>query len=183
MIQVANFWSPKLVFLYVSQLGQKLEIKKMTQQLDPPWWEESENAIKWVIWEKMWEPDFLRVDLAQSVRFTLELINWVLKCIEYLTGALRLEHTTQNSFMFVTHSRKFVICDLWQLRYGNASQTHTILYEPGGTVGYPAQPGLTWRNHKLPSPTRINLEEPGRVASLTRIILEEPGRVTQPNQD
>jgi hypothetical protein len=38
---------------------------------------------------------------------------------------------------------------------------------PGGTVGYPAQPGfypaqtgLTWRNHRLPSPTSINLEEP-----------------------
>jgi hypothetical protein len=31
---------------------------------------------------------------------------------------------------------------------------------PGGTVGYPAQTGLTWRNHRLPSPTRINLEEP-----------------------
>ena len=35
---------------------------------------------------------------------------------------------------------------------------------PGGTVGYPAQPGLTsgstWRNRRLPSPTRINLEEP-----------------------
>ncbi len=31
---------------------------------------------------------------------------------------------------------------------------------PGGTVGYPAQPGLTWRNHRLSSPTRINLEEP-----------------------
>ncbi len=30
---------------------------------------------------------------------------------------------------------------------------------PGGTVGYPAQPGSTWRNHRLPSPTRINLEE------------------------
>ncbi len=28
---------------------------------------------------------------------------------------------------------------------------------PGGTVGYPAQPGLTWKNHRLPSPTRINL--------------------------
>jgi hypothetical protein len=28
---------------------------------------------------------------------------------------------------------------------------------------------LTWRNHRLPSPTRINLEE--------------PARVTQPNQD
>jgi hypothetical protein len=31
---------------------------------------------------------------------------------------------------------------------------------PGGTVGYPAQPGITWRNHRLPSPTRINLEKP-----------------------
>ncbi len=28
---------------------------------------------------------------------------------------------------------------------------------PGETVGYPAQPGLTWRNRRLPSPTRINL--------------------------
>ncbi len=28
---------------------------------------------------------------------------------------------------------------------------------PGGTVGYPAQPGITWRNRRLPSPTRINL--------------------------
>ena len=32
--------------------------------------------------------------------------------------------------------------------------------KPGGTVGYPAQPGLTWRNRRSPSPTRINLEEP-----------------------
>ncbi len=31
---------------------------------------------------------------------------------------------------------------------------------PGETVGYPAQPGLIWRNRRLPSPTRINLEEP-----------------------
>jgi hypothetical protein len=35
-----------------------------------------------------------------------------------------------------------------------------VLFLPGGTVGYPAQPGLTWRNPRLPSPTRINLEEP-----------------------
>ncbi len=28
---------------------------------------------------------------------------------------------------------------------------------PGGIVGYPAQPGLTWRNRRLPSPTRICL--------------------------
>jgi hypothetical protein len=28
--------------------------------------------------------------------------------------------------------------------------------KPGGTVDYPAQPGLTWRNHRLPSLTRIN---------------------------
>jgi hypothetical protein len=35
-------------------------------------------------------------------------------------------------------------------------------------VGYPTQPGLTWRNCRLLSPTRINLEEP---------------KVTQPNQD
>ncbi len=32
--------------------------------------------------------------------------------------------------------------------------------QPGGTVGYPAQPGLTGRNRRLPSPTRINLKEP-----------------------
>ncbi len=25
--------------------------------------------------------------------------------------------------------------------------------------GWPAQPGITWRNRRLPSPTRINLEE------------------------
>jgi hypothetical protein len=31
---------------------------------------------------------------------------------------------------------------------------------PGETVGYPAQPGLAWRNRRLPSPTKINLEEP-----------------------
>ncbi len=36
---------------------------------------------------------------------------------------------------------------------------------------------LTWRNCRLPSPTRINLEEPVRVASPTRINLEEPVRV------
>ncbi len=29
--------------------------------------------------------------------------------------------------------------------------------KPGGTIGYPAQPGLTWRNRRLPSPTKINL--------------------------
>ncbi len=34
------------------------------------------------------------------------------------------------------------------------------ILSPGWTVGYPAQPGLTWRNRRLPSPTRINLEEP-----------------------
>ncbi len=33
------------------------------------------------------------------------------------------------------------------------------------------KPGLTWRNRRLPSPTRINLEEPVRVASPTRINL------------
>ncbi len=33
-------------------------------------------------------------------------------------------------------------------------------HKPGGTVCYPVQPGLTWRNRRLPSPTRINLEEP-----------------------
>jgi hypothetical protein len=45
--------------------------------------------------------------------------------------------------------------------------THVILEiihdkgaKPGGTVGYQAQPGLTWRNRRLPSPTRITLEEP-----------------------
>ncbi len=32
-----------------------------------------------------------------------------------------------------------------------------LKYLPGGTVGSPAQPGLTWRNRWLPSPTRINL--------------------------
>ncbi len=35
-----------------------------------------------------------------------------------------------------------------------------ICFLPGGTVGFPAQPGSTWRNHRLPSPTRINLKEP-----------------------
>jgi hypothetical protein len=30
------------------------------------------------------------------------------------------------------------------------------LFLPGGTVGYPAQPGLTWRNRELPNPTKIN---------------------------
>jgi hypothetical protein len=54
---------------------------------------------------------------------------------------------------------------------------------PGGTIGYPAQPGLTWRKGRLLSPTRINLEEPVRVASPTRINLEEPARVAQHNQD
>ena len=34
---------------------------------------------------------------------------------------------------------------------------HVNLEEPSG---YPAQPKLTWRNRRLPSPTRINLEEP-----------------------
>jgi hypothetical protein len=29
-----------------------------------------------------------------------------------------------------------------------------------GNIGYPAQPELTWRKRRLPSPTRINLEEP-----------------------
>jgi hypothetical protein len=33
------------------------------------------------------------------------------------------------------------------------------------------------------SPTRINLEEPVRVASTTRINLEEPARVAQHKQD
>ncbi len=28
---------------------------------------------------------------------------------------------------------------------------------PGGTVGYPGQPGLIWRKRRLPSPSRINL--------------------------
>ncbi len=37
------------------------------------------------------------------------------------------------------------------------SPTRISLEEPSG---YPAQPGLTWRNRRLPSPTRINLEEP-----------------------
>ncbi len=41
--------------------------------------------------------------------------------------------------------------------------------------GYPAQPGFTWRNRRLPSPTRINLEEPGGLPSPTRINLEKPG--------
>ncbi len=37
---------------------------------------------------------------------------------------------------------------------------------------------FTWRNlPELPSTTRINLEEPVRVASTTRINLEEPVRV------
>ncbi len=47
--------------------------------------------------------------------------------------------------------------------YGGGVQTHLLqgwghemVYLPGGTVGYPAQPGLTWRNRRLPSPTRIN---------------------------
>ena len=35
----------------------------------------------------------------------------------------------------------------------------------------------------MASPTRINLEEPVRVASTTRINLEEPARVAQHNQD
>ncbi len=34
-----------------------------------------------------------------------------------------------------------------------------IIILPGGTVGYPAQPGLIWRNRRLPIPTRINLAE------------------------
>ncbi len=53
------------------------------------------------------------------------------------------------------------------------------LEEPSG---YPAQPGLTWRNRRLPSPTRINLVEPVRVASPTRINLEEPVRVASPTR-
>ncbi len=57
----------------------------------------------------------------------------------------------------------------------------------GRTLGYTAQPGLTWRNRRLTSPTRINLEEPSgypaqpgltwrnrRLPSPTRINLEEP---------
>jgi hypothetical protein len=40
----------------------------------------------------------------------------------------------------------------------NLSVKFTLnLEEPSG---YPAQPGLTWGNCRLPSPTRINLEEP-----------------------
>ncbi len=44
---------------------------------------------------------------------------------------------------------------------------------PGGTVGYPAQPGLTWRNRRLPSPTRLTWRN-HRLPSPTRINLEEP---------
>ena len=48
--------------------------------------------------------------------------------------------------------------------------------------GYPAHLGLTWRNRRLPSPTRINLEEPIRVASPNRVNLEEPIRVASPTR-
>ncbi len=44
-----------------------------------------------------------------------------------------------------------------------------------------AEESLTWRNHRLPSPTRINLEEPVRVASPTRINLEEQPGLTWRN--
>jgi hypothetical protein len=50
---------------------------------------------------------------------------------------------------------------------------------PGGTrQGYPAQPGLTWRN-----PAGLTWRNPEGLPSATRINLEEPGRVTQHNQD
>ena len=50
---------------------------------------------------------------------------------------------------------------LFGARGGGSDVSHVddALYrrdKPGGTVGYPAQPGLTWRNHRLPSQTRIN---------------------------
>ncbi len=56
------------------------------------------------------------------------------------------------------------------VREGALPSDHTIptLNLPGGTVGYPAQPGLTLRIRRLPSPTRINLED---------------RRLNQPNQD
>ena len=55
---------------------------------------------------------------------------------------------------------------------------HRINLEEPISSGYPAHIGLTWRNLPgLPSTTRINLEEPVRVASPTRINLEEPVRV------
>ncbi len=42
---------------------------------------------------------------------------------------------------------------------------------------------LIWRNLvRLPSPTRINLEKPGRLPSSTRISLKEPGRLTSPTR-
>ncbi len=70
-------------------------------------------------------------------------------------------------------------------------------YSAGKIYTHEISVHLTWRNRRLPSPTRINLEEPVRVASPTginleepvrvasptRINLEEPGRVTQHNQD
>ncbi len=46
-----------------------------------------------------------------------------------------------------------------------------VSYLPGGTVGYPAQPGFTWRNLPgLPSPTRINLEEPSGCPAQSGLI-------------
>ena len=51
------------------------------------------------------------------------------------------------------------------------AQLEKRFLQPTRSVGrflQPTQSKCTWRNHRLPSPTRINLEEPVRVASTTR---------------
>jgi hypothetical protein len=42
----------------------------------------------------------------------------------------------------------------------NNMLVHLIIINLEEPSGYPAQPGLTWRDRRLPNPTRINLEEP-----------------------
>ncbi len=83
------------------------------------------------------------------------------------------DFVTGSVIIFVNHKHKNRYGTAPQsLEYGTYSCAHCLIPTIPTERYYLFH--LTWRNHRLPSPTRINLEEPVRVVSPTRINLEEP---------
>ncbi len=59
-------------------------------------------------------------------------------------------------------------------RRKSLTATFVLFYSTHSSTLFNESIKLTWRNRRLPSPTRVNLEEPVRVASPTKINLKEP---------